>query len=447
MDKRSVLFYNIFMKTVYGEEFRLVLPSRARLALAFSGGRDSVALFDLLKNAGADFFAVHVEHGIRGESSLADMEFAKEFSGERGVECRTFGVDAPAHARENGLTMEQAARELRYGVFRRLAEEGECDFVVLAHHADDQTETLLMRILRGTGVRGLKGMSETAGNYLRPLLSVPRSEIDAYVSERCLPYREDETNRDEGYTRNFLRAELGRLKERFPALNAAFGRLAASAAEADALIEACAPFPEIDGEEAVVPLSAFGTPALAKRCILRACNALGVEQDVEEKHYEAVLGLAKAENGSRIELSHGLTAHLDGGRVVFTRGHSEKDGREITFPEDGVAAVIGIRVERVPAGAKREDGALYADLDRIPSGAVLRKRREGDRITKFGGGTKSLGDFLTDRKIPLRRRDDITVCAAGNEILFAAGVEISEKVRVTAETKNTIKITEDKYVR
>ena len=108
------------MKTVAGEEFRLRLPEGARFALAFSGGRDSVALFDLLKGAGADFFAVHVEHGIRGESSVADMKFAEEFASERGVECRVYRVDAPAHARERGLTLEQAARELRYGVFRSL---------------------------------------------------------------------------------------------------------------------------------------------------------------------------------------------------------------------------------------------------------------------------------------------------------------------------------------
>ena len=139
--------------------------------------------------------------------------------------------------------------------------------------------------------------------------------------------------------------------------------------------------------------------------------------------------------------------HLDGDGVVFTRGRTEKDGREIPFPAGGEIAAMGVRVVRVPAGTERESGALYADLDAIPEGAVLRKRREGDRITKFGGGTKSLGDFLTDRKVPLRARDGITVCAAGSDILFAAGVEISERVKVTERTKNTIKITEDKNVR
>ena len=136
------------MKTVAGEEFRLCLPEGARFALAFSGGRDSVALFDLLKGAGADFFAVHVEHGIRGENSVKDAEFAERFCRGRGVDVKVYHVDALRIARERGMTVEQAAREARYGVFGKLLADGECDLVALAHHADDQTETVLMRIFR-----------------------------------------------------------------------------------------------------------------------------------------------------------------------------------------------------------------------------------------------------------------------------------------------------------
>ena len=433
------------MKTVAGKEFRLSVPSGVRIALAFSGGRDSVVLFDLLAAAGADFFAVHVEHGIRGENSVKDAEFAERFCRGRGVDVKVYHVDALRIARERGMTVEQAAREARYGVFGKLLADGECDLVALAHHADDQTETVLMRIFRGTGIRGLRGMSERSGQYFRPLLSVPRSEIDAYAAEKGLPYTDDETNSDESYTRNFVRAELKRIKQRFPAVNEAVARLARNAAEADDFMEESAPYPVVSDGEVKVPLSAFGTPALAKKTLARACAALGVEQDVEEKHYAAVLTLAHSANGSRTELSHSLTAHIDGGYVVLTRGRERKDEREIPFPRTGTARLMGAVIESVPPGdVVPGGGALYADADKIPDGAVLRKRREGDRITKFGGGTKSFGDFLTDRKVPLRKRDGITVCAVGSEILFAVGVEISDKVRVGADTVNAIKITEDK---
>lgn len=438
------------MKTISGEEFRLRVPADARVALAFSGGRDSVALADLFLSAGADFFAVHIEHGIRGENSLRDAAFAERFCKERGIRLLVFRVDAPAFAERNKLTLEQAARQLRYGVFDRLLDGGECDFVALAHHADDQTETVLMRILRGTGIKGLRGMSTISGRYLRPLLAVSRAEIDGYVGARGLPFTEDETNSDESYTRNFLRAELARIRERFPAVNEAVARLARNAAETDDYIEAAAPYPEERDGEMRVPLAVFDEPVLAKRTVARACAALGVLQDVEEKHYDAVIGLVGAGTGKRVELSHGMTAHLDRDAVVFTciRGRDcERDraavgGTEVPFPRGFSGEVCGVVLETVSvARVAKGDGALYADADKIPEGAVLRKRRDGDVFTKFGGGTKNFGDFLTDRKVPLRRRDDITVCAVGNDVLFAAGVEISDKVRVDDGTVAVLRIT------
>ena len=437
------------MKTISGEEFRLRVPADARVALAFSGGRDSVALADLFLSSGTDFFAVHIEHGIRGENSLRDASFAERFCKERGIRLLVFRVDAPAFAECNRLTLEQAARQLRYGVFDGLLDGGECDYVALAHHADDQTETVLMRMLRGTGIKGLRGMSPLSGRYIRPLLAVSRAEIDGYIGARGLPFTEDETNRDESYTRNFLRAELARIRERFPAVNEAVARLARNAAEADDYIEAAAPYPEERDGEMRVPLAVFDEPVLAKRTVARACAALGVLQDVEEKHYDAVIGLVGAGTGKRVELSHGVTAHLDSDAVVFTRTRGRGEGdraadgaTEAPFPHGFSGEVLGVVLETVPKEqVAKGDGALYADADKIPDGAVLRKRRDGDVFTKFGGGTKNFGDFLTDRKVPLRRRDDITVCAVGNDVLFAAGVEISDKVRVDDDTVAVLKIT------
>ena len=137
------------------------MPSGARIALAFSGGRDSVVLFDLLAAAGADFFAVHVEHGIRGENSVKDAEFAERFCRGRGVDVKVYHVDrAQDRTRERDDRRTGGARGALRSV-RQAACGRECDLVALAHHADDQTETVLMRIFRGTGIRGLRGMSYT----------------------------------------------------------------------------------------------------------------------------------------------------------------------------------------------------------------------------------------------------------------------------------------------
>ena len=195
------------------------------VGVALSGGRDSVALCHALKEAGENIVALNVEHGIRGENSLKDSAFVKEFCKERGIKLYSFSVDAPKFASENGYTIEQAARVLRYQVFERAMADGFCDVVALAHHKGDQAETILMRILRGTGTKGLVGMREVNGRYVRPLLSYSREDIDEYIAKNNLPFVEDETNADTSYSRNFLREELRRLKERYPDLENSFARL------------------------------------------------------------------------------------------------------------------------------------------------------------------------------------------------------------------------------
>ena len=129
-----------------------------KICVALSGGRDSVALLDILREAGYDVSAVNVEHGIRGEESVSDSRFVSELCASMDVPLFAYSVDAPSFSAQNGYTLEQGARILRYGIFDELLNEKKCDYIALAHHLDDQVETVLMRILRGTGIKGLTGM-------------------------------------------------------------------------------------------------------------------------------------------------------------------------------------------------------------------------------------------------------------------------------------------------
>ena len=181
---------------------------KLKIGVALSGGRDSVALLHMLREAGYTLIAINVEHGIRGDESLRDSKFVAELCASLDVPLLAYGVDAPTFARESGYTLEQGARILRYRVFDRVLQEGKCDYIALAHHLDDQVETILMRILRGTGIKGLVGMRAVSGRYVRPLLGVSREEIDSYCKQNGLAYVEDSTNGDSAYTRNFLRGEL-----------------------------------------------------------------------------------------------------------------------------------------------------------------------------------------------------------------------------------------------
>ena len=416
-----------------------------RICVALSGGRDSVALLHCLKGAGYDVSAVNVEHGIRGEESKRDSAFVRELCDSYGVPLHFFEVDAPAYAKSWGFTLEQAARELRYSAFDSLLEDGECDFIALAHHLDDQVETVLMRVLRGTGVRGLVGMKRVNGRYIRPFLDVARKDIDEYARQNGLKYVDDSTNDDAAYTRNFLRKEIATLKTRFPRLDEAVARLSNNAAEVDEYLNAVSPQPEKVGKEVFLPICELNKDrALAKKAIMKAAAMLGVEQDIERRHFPLIFALAAGENGKRLQLTHGLDVHKQGAYLAFAIRHSERMRDAVPFGE-GEWENFGLKVEKIYASDLPSDlkgkSALYIDCDKVPKNTVIRTRETGDRIDKFGGGSKSLGDFLTDKKVPPRHRDTLAIVACGRDVLAVAGVDIASTCAIDDNTRAAYKLT------
>lgn len=395
------------------------------IGVALSGGRDSVALAYALKKADVSLIAVNVEHGIRGESSVNDSKFVEEFCKKLDIPLLSFSVDVPSFCKQNGYTTEQGARILRYDIFDKVLSDGKCDFIALAHHADDQVETVFMRIIRGTGVRGLCGMSAVSGKYIRPLLDCTREDINDFIAKNHLPYVDDETNFDTDYTRNFLREELEKIKQRFPALCTSVSRLCSNASEVCDYIKSNTPTLSSEGGEVKVDTKYFDECVIAKELVLQAAKLLGVCQDIEQRHFAIVLALKDAQNGKRVELSHGLVAHKDGEYIVFAKDEEKNECETKKFCE-GEFADLGVKITKIESVCKeklRENGiencnrTLYIDGDKLPENSVLRRVEKGDFIRKFGGGTKSAGDFLTDKKVPLRKRKKLVVVANGSEVL------------------------------
>lgn len=413
---------------------------KLRIGVAVSGGRDSMALLDLLLKAGEDVTAINIEHGIRGESSILDSIFVRQYCEKRSVPVLFKAVDVLTFADENGYTKEQAARILRYEYFDEILRENRVDVIALAHHGDDQAETILMRVLRGTGIHGLIGMKEISGRYIRPLLSYSREDIDAYVKENGIRFVEDESNIDLTFTRNYLRDELRTLKQRYPSLVESFARLSRNAEEIDEYLESKTGEIYKEGTEAKVQISDCSEPLIAKRLFLKAAVSLGVCQDVEERHLNLILDLINKENGKYIELTHDLLVHKDGDFLVFAL-NSASDFKETPFKE-GVfrGQFVDLIDTSDPWDTISDESALYMDADKVPEGTVIRKRKDGDFIHKFGGGTKSLGDYLTDKKVPKRKREDLLVAADGSNILLVFGVDISADVKIEKSTKKIYKI-------
>ena len=399
-------------------------PER-RYAIAVSGGIDSMVLLHMLANRKdlPNIFAVTVDHGIRPEAH-SDCEFVADYCKSLGVECRVFKVDVPAYAAERKLSVETAARVLRYRVFDDL----DCDFVCLAHNADDNAETVLMHIIRGSGAKGASGMKYQNGKYLRPLLTQTRHDIERYAQEHGVPHVEDSTNADTAYTRNFIRHKvMPLLMQLNPAVKQNVLRFAQNISADDARLSAQAERKlanvVFDGEGAHIPAQLLEDGDF--RLLDMVFNRLGIHCDIEQKHYAAIFDLARNVGGKRLDLPFGYVAYNDYDGITLRPAGKQQTFRfEIPFALGATQTPVGV-VE-----VTRDGEGLRVDVNKIPARAVFRTRRDGDMFTKFGGGTKPLNRYLIDKKIPARNRDSLLLVACDSEVLAIVGVEISDKLRV-----------------
>lgn len=410
------------------------------IGVGCSGGSDSMALLHFLathqEKFDIDVVAIHVDHGIR-ENSFEDADFVREKARELGVRFYKFKVDAPKIAKDRGLSIETAGREARYGVFKSLYQKGLVDKIALAHHESDQAETILMHIFRGAGIVGAKGMSPIVDKiYIRPFLRVSKREIYDYIDENRLEYREDNTNVDTSYNRNFIRhVVMKEIKSRWPNAESAIVGLADSLREDDEFINKQI-FEDAlihDDKEVKIPSSYFlFENALVTRVIFKAFKLIGINQDIERKHLALIKDLAlHGENGKKVALPFDAVAIKEYDYLTICNKHQEKPHFEQEFKcgEFDVPCFGKLVVRRVKNLTCKE-GQLLLDYRLLPKDVVWRFRQEGDVFTKFGGGTKKLKSFMIDKKIPQRKRDFIPVLASGNEIFAVAGYEISDKVKV-----------------
>ena len=420
------------------------------VAVACSGGTDSMALLHILKGLESELdievIAVHVNHQIR-DNAERDSQFVADYCNQNNIRFYKFKVDVPKLAKAKGITLESAGREARYGVFDALVQKGIANKIALAHHMQDQAETILMHLFRGAGLSGVKGMDYQKGDtYIRPMLFTAKKDILEYIEQNNIPYVEDETNRENTYTRNFLRNEIFPLiLKKWPNVIDALANFSKSAGEDDDYIKKNLNDYALLVEDKVakVPLSYFCyDEPIINRILFKAIHGIGIGEDIERKHIEAIKNLARqSENGKKINLPLGVTAYKEYNYITLTnkkkkavKFYAELKSGEIEVPGFGKIVVKRVK-DFIP-----KQNVLYVDYKKVPRDAVWRFRQAGDVFEKFGGGTKKLKSYLIDKKIPLRERDFIPVLASGNEILAIAGVEISDKVKIDDDIKTALKI-------
>ena len=383
---------------------RLLLPPPgARVLCAVSGGADSMCLLALLCELGDwELAAAHVEHGIRGEESRRDCAFVEEYCRARGVACFVEHADAPRYAKEGGLCLEEAARELRYGFLERIAAERDFAYIATAHTADDNAETLLLNLARGAGLRGLGGIPPQRGKLIRPLLALTRAEIETLLRERGIPHVEDSSNGSEAYSRNRIRhAVVPVLRE----LNPHFEKSAARAARLlrrdedclDALAEAFIK-EHYDGERIPARELLELHEAVSSRVVRKL-----LPRGAEEGHVDAVLALCRSPERGFADVP-GLRVRCERGSVYFSdEACAEIPETELRPGESVFLEQAGLVIRTEIAGPDKEIHSafkLYAlKYESISGRLSVSSPRAGERYRPAGRGcTKTLKSLFAERK-------------------------------------------------
>lgn len=430
-----------------------------------SGGTDSTALLLILKALSSELklkiFAAHLNHKIRGKESDADEKFVKALAKKLRIPVFTESFNVLGFAKRNRLNLEDAARRIRYEFFERAAVKMKANKIAVAHTADDNIETFLMRLIRGAGLKGLEGIPAERGNLIRPLLTVYRTELEEYLKAEGVKPRVDRSNFDTKYLRSSIRHELIPTLARYnPNIKEGLLRTIGSVNEDSDLIDELSKkaYGSVNKKSGKGRVSLDVKGLLSLKPALRAgvvkLAVARVKKDLNDLTYVNILDILD------IAAKHRAQLHIPGAFVEKSKGiltfsltrPMTRNPREflyrlevpgiILIKESGyeiVSELIDIGSAR---GIKKKDpNRAYLDRDKISGALMVRSRRRGDSFTPLGmKGTKKLQDIFVDEKIDPERRDMVPVIDDGKKIVWVAGFRIADDVKIDKGTKKVIEL-------
>ena len=427
-----------------------------RLVLALSGGIDSMVLADLLLKSKVNFAAAHCNFHLRGEESDGDEKFVREFAEKHGVQCLVKHFDTEKYAEEQGISIEMAARDLRYTWFEELRQQLGYDKIAVAHHADDQAETFFINLLRGAGLRGLKGMQPKNGVIIRPMLWASREEIHQYALENQILWREDHTNAETIYLRNKIRNQLLPVFDELhpEARQGLYKSLEHLASENDLyrelLKEKLNQIIEHNGEFQSIPHSAF---------LIQHSAFLKVPEPVEGPTAFQLLFEWLRQYGFNTDQCRFIYDAMETGignkyyspthQLVIGRNElqlseikpGEDEVVQIEIGEKEILSPIHLRFSQFEKTADfiidKSPNIALLDADKIRFPLTLRHWHHGDRFHPLGmKGSKLLSDFFGDQKFTEWQKQNVwLLVSADNEIFWVVGYRIDDRYKVTKDTK------------
>ncbi|WP_422485653.1 tRNA lysidine(34) synthetase TilS [Gudongella sp. DL1XJH-153] len=444
------------------EKYKLLEDTETVLA-AISGGPDSMAmlysLYELRQEYGIRILVAHVNHGVRGEFAKRDQDFVQAISNGLGLDYYTTDVDMVAYGKEHKMTSEEAGRLLRYDFFRKILKENGGGRIAIAHNKNDQAETVLHRIIRGTGLDGLRAMTMINGDVIRPLLNIGRDDIESFIEEKGIKTVEDHTNLQTVYTRNKIRLELiPYLRDNFnPNIVDSLYRLSEIAQSDLGVLDQ-----EMEKKYNLIVKKRTNNSIIfkgeafmeqdegtARRIIRKALlNLLGNLEGFGEIHIQNAIDLFRSGvTGKSVDLGRDASAIVSYDDLIIRIGKAQSQKMDKTILEIGENRLPGWKLivslqEADLISDKGEFSNLHIDRDKVQGNIFIRPREDGDRIKPLGmEGTKKVKDIFIDNKIPREERNNIPIIGDKKGIIWIPGNAISRDYRVDSNTRSILKIT------
>lgn len=445
-----------------------MIKAEEKILVALSGGPDSVCLLHILyslkEKLNIKLGAIHINHMLRGEEALKDERYVNDICEKLRIDCYIERIDINKVASENSISLEMAGREERYKAFQKIKEKYGYDKIAVAHNANDQAETILMRMMRGTGLEGLVGIKAVReGGIIRPILCLNRSEIESYCAENHLMPRIDKSNMERIYSRNKVRLDiLPYMKENFNKdIIDTLNRMALILSKDNEYIEEQSnkcyeEYCKYTNHKIVIEQNLFvkEKEAIVTRVIKRAFKEISKShQNFEMKHIYDVIDLYNKGTGKSINLTNSIIAENTYGDIIFKKKNNmkiTKEESEVSIMKESVIEEIKfknymIKMEVIDREKNVEfsNNALIKlfDYDKIEERIVIRNRKDGDKMKPLGiKGTKKLKDIFINLKVPREERDVIPLICFDDEIAWIVGYKVSESFKITKSTKRVLKI-------
>lgn len=425
----------------YIKQNNLIDSSESKIIVGVSGGADSVALLDMLLQIGYNCVVAHCNFHLRGEESDRDCLFVKKLCQSYNVILHIVDFDTEKYAADNSVSIEMAARELRYNWFEEIRQKEQAPYIAVAHHSDDSVETILLNLVRGTGIRGLTGISPKNGSIIRPLLCLNRSDILGYLESRGILYVNDYTNFEDIYSRNRVRLKV------LPLLETINSSAKASILDTakhllqvehiyNSYIETTIKY-VFDGHK--IDINKLRQQLESQAILFELLYKYQFNKDIIDQVYKSL-------NSQSGKIFYSKTHKLikDRDYLLLTEISEDNSISEYAISENGIKFPIQLQIAKQPIRdlqIKKDSHFLYLDYDKIKFPLILRKWERGDWFIPFGmRGRKKISDYFSDNKFSLIGKENTWLLCNGNDIVWIVGHRSDDRYKITDKTKDVIVI-------